>query len=139
MKYMYICTQEKKSLSWLPVKDQPYYHQAIMSFKCMTSHAPQYLMSPFITHEQVSERTTWSSQKLNIPLFRAASRLRTFYCRIVKLWNNLEPFLKLSQSLQIFKLFLKEPAFRQCCKYFVVKFKNIVISIKLSIVISYYK
>ena len=34
-------------------------------------------------------------------------------------------------------MFLKEPAFRQCCKYFVVKFKNIVIGIKLSIVISY--
>ena len=132
--YLY---SRKKSLS----KDQLYYHQAIMSFKCMTSHTPEYLTSRFITHEHVSERTTWSSQKLNISLFRTASRLRTFYCRTVKLlWNNLEPFLKLTQSLQIFKRSLRiESAFRQCCKYFVVKFKNIVISIKLSTVISYYK
>ena len=29
-----------KSLSWLPAKDQLYYRQAIMAFKCMTSQAP---------------------------------------------------------------------------------------------------
>ena len=55
-----------KSLSWLPVKDQLYYRQAIMAFKCMTGEAPEYLASQFITRKQVSERTTRSSQKLNI-------------------------------------------------------------------------
>ena len=39
-----------------------------------------------------------SSQKLNIPLFRTASGQRTFYYRTVKLWHNLESFLKLSPS-----------------------------------------
>ena len=34
-----------KSLSWLPVKDQLYYRQAIMAFKYMTGHAPEYLTS----------------------------------------------------------------------------------------------
>ena len=43
------------SLSWLPVKDQRYYRQDIMAFKCMTGHAPEYLTSQFITREQVSE------------------------------------------------------------------------------------
>ena len=57
-----------KSLSWSLVKDQLYYRQAIMALKCMTGHAPEYLTSQFITREQVSERTTRSSQKLNIPL-----------------------------------------------------------------------
>ena len=56
------------SLSWLPVKDQLYYRQDIMAFKCMSGHAPEYLTSQFITREQVSERTTRSSQKLIIPL-----------------------------------------------------------------------
>ena len=74
-----------KSLSWLPVKDQLYYRQAIMAFKCMTGHAPEYLTSQFITREQVSKRTTRSSQKLNIPLFRTASGQRTFYYRTIKL------------------------------------------------------
>ena len=98
-----------KSLSWLPVKDQLYYRQAIMAFKCMTGQAPEYLTSEFITreHPEVSERTTRSSQELNIPLFRTASGQRTFYYRPVKLWNNLESFLKLSTSVEIFKRSLK--------------------------------
>ena len=96
-----------KSLSWLPVKDQLYYRQAIMAFKCMTGQAPEYLTSQFITREQVSERTTRSSQKLNIPLFRTASGQRTFNNRTVKLWNNLESFLKLSPSVEIFKRSLR--------------------------------
>ena len=96
-----------KSLSWLPVKDQLYYRQAIMAFKCMTGQAPKYFTSQFITREQVSERTTRSSQKLNIPLFRTVSGQRTFYYRTVKLWNNLESFLKLSQYVEIFKRSLR--------------------------------
>ena len=43
-----------KSLSWLPVKNQLYYHQAIMAFKCMTGQAPEHLITQFITNEQVS-------------------------------------------------------------------------------------
>ena len=41
-----------KNLSWLPVKDQLYYRQAIMAFKCMTGHTPEYLTSHFFTSEQ---------------------------------------------------------------------------------------
>ena len=90
----------------MPVKDQLYYRQAI-AFKCMTGQAPEYLTSQFITREQVSERTTRSSQKLNIPLFRTASGQRTFCYRTVILWNNLESFLKLSPSVGIFKRSLR--------------------------------
>ena len=67
-----------KSLSWLLVKDQLYYHQAIMAFKCKTSQAPEYLTSQYITREQVSELTTRSSLKLNVPLLRTAFGQRTF-------------------------------------------------------------
>ena len=37
-----------KRLSWLPVKDQLYYRQAIMAVKCMTGHAPEYLTCQFL-------------------------------------------------------------------------------------------
>ena len=76
----------------------------------MTGYAPGYLTSQFITREQVSERTTRSSQKLDIPLFRTASGQRTFYYRTVKLWNkvnNVESFVKLSPSVEIFKRSLR--------------------------------
>ena len=75
-----------KSLSCLPVKDQLYYRQAIKAFKCMIGQAPEYLTSQFITREQVSERTTRRSQKLNIPLFRTASGQKTFYY-FGTIWN----------------------------------------------------
>ena len=73
----------------------------------MTGQTPEYLISQFIALEQVSERTTQSSQKLNIPLFRTVSGERTFYYRTFKLWNNLESFLKLSPSVEIFKRSLR--------------------------------
>ena len=76
-KYNHVTTH-LKSLSWLPVKDQLYYSQAIMAFKCISGHAPKYLMSQFITREQVTKCTTRSGQKLNIPLFKTASGQRTF-------------------------------------------------------------
>ena len=95
------------TLSWLAIKDQLYYRQAFMAFKCMTGLASEYLTSQVIACEQVSKRTTLSSQKLNIPLFRTASGLRTFYYRTIKLWNNLEPSLKLSQSVHVFKRLLR--------------------------------
>ena len=78
-----------------------------MAFKCMTGQTLEYLISQFIALEQVSERTTRSSQKLNIPLFRTVSGQRTFYYRTFKLWNNLESFLKLSPSVEIFKRSLR--------------------------------
>ena len=85
-----------------------YHRHAIIAFKCMTGYAPGYLTSQFITREQVSERTTQSSQKLNIPLFRTASGREPFITGpLTQLWNNLESFVKLSPSVEIFKRSLR--------------------------------
>ena len=103
----YHLTPNVKSLSWLPVQDQLYYRQAIMAFQCISGHNPKYLTSQFITRKQVTKRNTRSGQQLNIPLFKTASGQRTFYCRTIGLWNNLDPFLKSSPSVQVFKCILK--------------------------------
>jgi len=100
-------TPHLKSLSWLPVKDQLYYRQATMAFKRISGHAPKYLTSQFITREQVTKRTTRSGQKLDIPFLKTASGQRTFYYRTIGLWNNLDPSLKSSCSVQVFKRILK--------------------------------
>ena len=81
-------TPHLKRLFWLPVKDQLYYRQAIMAFKCISGHAPKYLTSQFITREQVTKRITRSGQILNIPLFKTTSGQRTLYYRTIRLWNN---------------------------------------------------
>ena len=101
-------TPHLKSLSWLPVKDQLYYRQAIMAFKSISGHAPKYLTSQFITREQVTKRTTRSSQKLNIPLFETASGQRTFCYRTIGLWNNLDPVFKIKPFGSTFYTYLKE-------------------------------
>ena len=58
-----------KELRWLPVKSQLYLRDAVLAFKCMTGSAPTYLSSKFQTRDEVSDRTTRSSQRLQIPLF----------------------------------------------------------------------
>ena len=96
-----------KRLQWLPVRDQLYYRQAIMCFKCMTGSAPGYLTEQFIKRSDVSKRSTRNAQALDIPLFRSASGQKTFYYQVVSLWNSLTPKLKLCQSQREFKQSLK--------------------------------
>ena len=74
-----------------------------MAFKCLTGRVPEYLLSQLITRIEVSRRTTRNSQKLNIPLFKAANGQRTFYYRIVITWNSLHSSLKTINSMPIFK------------------------------------
>ena len=96
-----------KRLQWLPVRDQLYYRQVIMCFKCMTGSAPGYLTEQFIKRSNVSKRSTRNAQALDIPLFRSASGQKTFYYQVVSLWNSLTPKLKLCQSQREFKQSLK--------------------------------
>ena len=101
-KYDHI-TPIRKELNWLPVANQLYYRSAIMAFKCMAGHAPEYLSSKFLKRAEVSGRSTRNSQLLNIPLFKTASDQRTFYYRIVNLWNSLDYSFKLCDSVTVFK------------------------------------
>ena len=101
-----------KSLSWLLVKDQLYYHQAIMAFKCKTSQAPEYLTSQYITREQVSERTARSSLKLNVPLLRTAFGQRTFLLQDCLTLEQFGIFTSVKPICWNFSTNLKKPGFR---------------------------
>ena len=59
-----------RSLNWLPVRDQLYFRDAVIAFKCMSGLAPVYLNDKLITRSTVSKREleTRNSQMLNIPL-----------------------------------------------------------------------
>ena len=78
-----------RSLNWLPVKDQLYFRDAVLAFKCMSELAPAYLSDELITRSIVGNRETRNSQMLNIPLFRSATGQKTFHYRTVNIWNNL--------------------------------------------------
>ena len=78
-----------KQLNWLSVKQHMYYRDSIMAFICMNGLAPGYLSDQFIKRSSISTRKTRNSQLLNIPLFKTATGQRTFYYRMVSLWNAL--------------------------------------------------
>jgi len=69
-------------LVWLPVKTNLYYRDAILTFKCMTGHAPECLTFQFITRGHVSRRITRNFRQLNIPLFKTVTGQKTFYHRL---------------------------------------------------------
>ena len=49
-----------------------------------------------------------------IPLFRTASGQRTFHYRATSLWNELQPSLKLSPSVTVFKRLLGQKLVNGC-------------------------
>ena len=71
------------------------------------SKRPEYLSNKFISRGSISGRVTRNSQKLNIPLCKSATGQRSFYYRIVSIWNAISPTLKLSQCVISFKRNLK--------------------------------
>ena len=93
------------TVDWLPVKDQLYFRDAVLAFKCMSELAPAYLSDKLITRSTVSKRKleTRNSQMLNIPLFRSATGQKTFHYRIVNIWNNLNNNIKLCIDVNSFR------------------------------------
>ena len=88
-----------KDLRWLPIRQQLYFRFAVLVFKCMTRCAPEYLTSKLVRRSAISTRNTRNSQLLNIPLFRTASS----QYRAASLCSELQPLLKLSPSVMVFK------------------------------------
>ena len=97
-----------RQLKWLPVKQHMYYRDSIMAFKCMNGLVPGYLSDQFTKRSSISTRKTRNSQISNIPLFKTATGQRTFYYRMVSLWNALPQNIKLSQSLAHFKNLMRK-------------------------------
>ena len=91
-----------KDLKRLP-RRQLHYRHAIMAFQCTTGCAPNSLFSKYIQRATITKRTTRNSHVLNIPLYKTATRQRTFYYRTVKLGNSLDSNLKLNPTLKDFK------------------------------------
>ena len=101
-KFDYI-TPVLKVMQWLPIRQQLYYRNAVIAFDCVTGCAPDNsdsLTDQFIKRSDVSTRTTRSSKKLQIPFLKSATGKRSLYYRTVRIWNALDPLLKLSSTLQ---------------------------------------
>ena len=73
--------------------------------------------SQFITRGDVTGRKTRNSQKLNIPLFKSAAGQKTFYYRIVTLWNGIEEHLKLCSTISSFRYNLRNQLLQDFMQY----------------------
>ena len=100
-------------LNWLPVKEQLFYRDAVLTFKCQNDLAPQYLTSKFTKRSNIHARNIHSRNSWQIPLYRTAIGQRTFSYRGAKTWNNLHNELRQSASLACFKRALKDTLLRQ--------------------------
>ena len=90
-------------LRWLPIRQQLYYRNAVIAFNCVTGCAPDNsdsLTDQFIKRSDVSTSTTRSLKKLQIPFLKSATGKRSLYYRTVRIWNALDPLLKLGSTLQ---------------------------------------
>lgn len=94
-------------LHWIPMRQQLYYCNAVLAFKCMTGCVPEALTSLFVQRSKISTLSTRNSQKLQIPLCKTATGQRSFHYRTVSLWNGLDTELKLAANIDMFKRKLK--------------------------------
>ena len=68
-----------RELNWLPVKEQLFYRDSVLTFKCKNGLAPQYLTSTFTKRSNIHTRYTRTRNTLQIPLCRTATGQRTFF------------------------------------------------------------
>ena len=102
-----------RELNWFPVKEQLFYRDSVLTFKCQNDLAPQYLTSKFTKRSNIHTRNTRTRNSLQIPLYRTAIGQRTFSYRGAYTWNNLHNELRQSASLASFKRALKDTLLRQ--------------------------
>ena len=102
-----------RELHWLPVKEQLFYRDSILTFKCHNDLAPQYLTSKFTKHSNIHTRNTRTRNSLKIPLYRTTIGQCTFSYRGANISNNLHNELRQSASLSSFKCALKGTLLRQ--------------------------
>jgi len=87
-----------------------YYRDSNMAFtcQCMNGLALWYLSDQFIQRSSLSTLITRNSQLLSIPLFETETGQRTFYYRVVSLWNAMPRSIKLSQLVAHFKILMRK-------------------------------
>lgn len=87
-------TPSLRELIWLPVKEQLFYKDSVLTFKCQNGLAPQYLTSKSTKRSNIHTRNTRTRNSLQIPLYRTATGQRTFSYRGANIWNNLHKELR---------------------------------------------
>ena len=71
-----------------------YYRDFVLPYKCRKGLAPKHLVDKFFKRSSIYARHTRKRDLLHIPLYRTASKQRTFAYRGTSIWNNLDNDMK---------------------------------------------
>lgn len=102
-----------RELNWLPVKEQLFYSDSVLTSKCQNDLAPQHLTSKFTKRSNTHTRNSRTRNSLQIQLYRTALGQRTFSYRGANIWNNLHNELRQNASLASLKRALKGTLLRR--------------------------
>jgi hypothetical protein len=101
-------------LHWLPVAQRIEFKIALLTFKCVHDMAPSYLCE--LIHNASLTRALRSSDKHHLPRVQRSSnsvQSRAFERHAPEIWNALPDWLRLVDSISVFKKQLKTLLFME--------------------------
>ena len=92
-------------LSWPKIRNIFFRASCLMVYKCLHEAAPQILCDKFIYIEEVSSRTTRSTNKMiiRVPYARTTFYQKSFFVTGPLHWNELPERLRFIQNIKQFK------------------------------------
>ena len=102
-----------KELHWLPIEERINFKIATQTYKCLNDSAPQYLSTLVNKHVPARPLRSGSLNLLECPRTKTTYEEKAFSVTAPKVWNNLQPKTRSSQTLTIFKRNLKTELFKK--------------------------
>ena len=108
-------TSKRKSLHWLPIRQRVMYKIAVLVYQCVNGTAPSYLCK-LVSLRSVNRRLrnySEISRNLEVPAtLPGAYGSRSFTYAAPQIWNSLPIDLKMSPSIENFRVGLKTHLFK---------------------------
>ena len=91
-----------KELNWISLNAKRRQHDAIMMYKIINNHVPQYLTNKFNTVNS-GYALRRSNMSVSIPMPKTESLKRSFSYRGATTWNSIQANIQNAPSVQCFK------------------------------------
>ena len=98
-------------LHWLPVRYRILFKVVLIIYKCINLGEPVYLNNSLNTYSPSRQLRSSTSNNLEVPRILSSWGERSFSFTAVKYFNNLPDWIKLAESITIFKSRLKQHLF----------------------------
>ena len=98
------------SLNVMSIRQRIVYFMGVLTFRCMTGSAPEYLCKLFVFQSNVHcyQTRSVSRQDCYLPKSVLSIGQRSFHYRAAKLWNSLPNDIRYASNIVQFKTKLKE-------------------------------